>query len=920
MDELGKLPPQFKNFKVPFGPIGETVFRRTYSHKMSDGRWEEWPDTVVRTVDGNIGLVDPKYIEEDERLKLIELLLPFGILPAGRHLNASGVKGRQFLFNCLSGETLVQTRQGLIPIRELPSFDSVEILSMVERTKSGIGCWSTPSIGVWRKASFKSFGSQKLYEVVFSDGSSVRATADHKWYVSKRSEPVETLKLVGHDVPFVAPPKPERNEQYEKGILHGFVYGDGTVSRAGGNTYSAHVQMFAEKDLDLVPLFKKHGYEASYPHYCKAYIGRLPSEWKSLPPDDASRSYWHGFICGLLAADGTVDRSGSVYIYQSDKDGLEILNKKAQEVGFVTSPLYLQRKDNPWTGEPAACWRLNLRRFSVNEEDLVLSHHRINFMEAGESKISSMKVLEVRDLNIEEEVYCGIEPETHTFVIGNNILTGNCHGSGWDAKEPSAHFSFLFDQLMQGGGVGANYSNRYLHKLPKVESSIDLHIICRTDHPNHSEFADLLQWPHDGQEKSDILLVEDSREGWVDVVEKLMVQAFSSVFLNEHQITIDVSAIREKGAPLKTSGGIACGPGPLVSMLHDLVKQLNGCIGRSLTSLDSMQLDHILAGCVVAGGKRRSSRMSVKNWEDFDIFEFINCKREDGAHWTTNISVEVDDAFFLAYSKGQSHARAVMRAIVLGKRLNGEPGIWNRSLAMIGEADPEAMYCPNPCGEIGLHMWENCCLGHVNLEYFAKRGKPAMMEAFRLMTRYLYRATFGDIPQKRQREVVNKNRRIGVGFFGFHAYLALNGIKYSECAEDGRIRKMLVQARKVVSEEAARYANEMSKPVPVANTALAPTGSTAGGLVGTTTSGQCMLPAWFKRLVRFSSMDPELEVQKKEGYEVFIDPDAKNTEIVTYWCEDPLVGKVRAAGFDPAEILENQYEISFETSLKVHGH
>jgi ribonucleotide reductase alpha subunit len=1227
--------------KIPWGPIGEAVYRRTYSLDKPDGQKELWPETVSRATNGNCDMVPPKFIEPDERQKLIDLMLPLGILPGGRHLNASGVKGRQFVMNCLSGDTLVQTRQGLIPISSLSSFHDIEVLSMTERTKSGIGCWSTPSVGVWRKASFRSYGKQKLYEVKFSDGSTIRATIDHKWYVTKRSEPVETAKLVGLDVPFVAPPKPERNKKYEQGVLHGFVFGDGSVAIRGEQVFSSYVQMFAEKDLDLVPLFEKHGYEVTYPDYCEARVGKLPSEWKSLPPNDASASYWLGFINGLLAADGTVDKGGSIFIYQSDKEVLETLSKKAQEVGYVTSPIYLQRANNPWTGEPAACWRLNLRRFSVSEEDLVLSHHRLNFLEAGDSKVSSMKVVEVNDLHIEEEVFCATEPETHTFVIGNNILTGNCHAAGFDPSEPWAHFSFVFDALMQGGGVGSNYSNRYIEKMPPIHHSVDLHIICDQTHPNHHEFAHLLS-KHDGPGAPALFVVPDSREGWVQALELLCVMAWRPSPEKEVHLVIDVSKIRARGTPLKTSGGIACGPGPLVELLTDFSRHLNGCVGRRLTSLDMMTLDHHIAEGVIAGGKRRSSRISVKNWSDPDIMEFINCKRVDGAHWTTNISVEVDSDFFDAYEfKDQNggQASAVMQAIVLGTRNNGEPGIWNRSLAQEGEREPEKMFTPNPCqpawatqltpegistmgaievgstvwsgkrwtkvirkrctgikkvyayrtragtfigtenhrvvsngekieaqfaesidtavgesnlvgpvipqdvldglvlgdgmvhkasndlvtlligkkdgallnpdsevrnligrhrpgiteeayevettltpdevpltyerkiptrfllggwnkklsflrglysangsivanrvtlkassmdvidgvqmmlssigissyytineahettfkngsymcrqsydlnistdrrkfrdligfiqpdkqarlieacelkftgqkktnyeitevyylgehqvfditveadehtywtggllvsncGEIGLHEWEACNLGHINMEYFVKRPVSEMKEAFRLMTRWLIRATFSDIAQPRQRTVIERNRRIGVGFLGFHAWLARNGVKYSECYKEEWVMNLLAEMKKVVLAESASYSQQLDIPEPVKHTTLAPTGTVAL-MPGTTSSGQCMMAPWYKRLVRYSSMDPELAVKKLEGYEVFDDPDAKNTEIVVYWCEDPLTAKVRAAGFDVGEILEGQYDVGFYDSLQV---
>lgn len=506
----------------------------------------------------------------------------------------------------------------------------------------------------------------------------------------------------------------------------------------------------------------------------------------------------------------------------------------------------------------------------------------------------------------------------------------NCHASGWDREEPSAHFSFLFDQLMQGGGVGANYSNRYLNALPPIRRRIDLHIICREDHANIAEFEHLLS-QHDGKSVENVFTVPDTREGWVEAEEILARVAFgeSAGFEDikpedtEATITIDVSPVRDRGALLKTSGGIACGPGPLVSMLSDFAKHLNGCVGRRMTSLDAMTLDHSLASCVIAGGKRRSSRMAVKWWKDHDIFEFINCKREDGAHWSTNISVEIDDEFLAAYAANDELARKVMRAVILGKRSNGEPGLWNRSNAMKGERQPELMFCPNPCGEIGLQMWENCNLGHINLEAFAPRldgTKPVveMKEAFRLMARWLVRATFGDVPQPRQREVMDRNRRIGVGFFGYHAWLALHGIRYSDSWKSSWVKDTLNTMRDAVRTEADSYADQLGIARPVQSTTLAPTG-TIVLLPGTTSSAQCMIAAWFKRLVRYASMDPELAVKKSEGYDVIIDDDAANTEIVTYWCEDPLVARVRAMGFSPEDILETQYDITLQDSLAIQA-
>ena len=503
-------------------------------------------------------------------------------------------------------------------------------------------------------------------------------------------------------------------------------------------------------------------------------------------------------------------------------------------------------------------------------------------------------------------------------VKGRQFLF-NCHAAGWDGEEPEAHFTFLFDQLMQGGGVGSNYSNRYLEKMPPILRSIDLHITCRKDHPNLNEFENLLCTvsTEDLGSHWNRIIIEDSREGWVDAVGRLFQAAFEDKE-GDAKIVIDVSQIRARGLPLKTSGGIACGPGPLVTMLHDLVKHINGCYGRRFSSEDAMSLDHTLAACVIAGGKRRSSRMSVKNWKDHDIFEFINCKRNDGVHWTTNISVEIDNDFLDQYAKGSPHAHDVMRAVILGKRSNGEPGFWNIDYARKGERNPKEMFCPNPCGEIGLQMWENCCLGHVNLQYFATKPMVETKEAFRLMSRWLVRATFGDIPQSRQRAVVNRNRRIGVGFFGFHGWLALRGIKYSECWKNEDVKARLSVFHSTVAAEAKSYAAQLGIDAPVKNTALAPTG-TIVLMPGVSGSGQAMMYDYFKRLVRYASTDPELAVKKAEGYHTFPDPDAAHTEIVEYWCEDPLVALLQARGWNPEELLECQEDISLSDALHVQA-
>ena len=74
--------------------------------------------------------------------------------------------------------------------------------------------------------------------------------------------------------------------------------------------------------------------------------------------------------------------------------------------------------------------------------------------------------------------------------------------------------------------------------------------------------------------------------------------------------------------------------------------------------------------------------------------------------------------------------------------------------------------------------WSNCNLGHVNLAAHGTNLNAA--KAARLMTRFLIRATFGDIESPEQQEVVARERRIGVGLFGVQEWAAAHGIKWSD--------------------------------------------------------------------------------------------------------------------------------------------
>ena len=72
---------------------------------------------------------------------------------------------------------------------------------------------------------------------------------------------------------------------------------------------------------------------------------------------------------------------------------------------------------------------------------------------------------------------------------------------------------------------------------------------------------------------NNIHVIEDSREGWVDTIRKT-ISAYSGKELLP--IEYDYSLIRPKGAPIKTFGGLAPGPDPLILCIKEIKSIFNG--------------------------------------------------------------------------------------------------------------------------------------------------------------------------------------------------------------------------------------------------------------------------------------------------------------------------------------------------------
>ena len=153
------------------------------------------------------------------------------------------------------------------------------------------------------------------------------------------------------------------------------------------------------------------------------------------------------------------------------------------------------------------------------------------------------------------------------------------------------------NQLMLGGGVGVSLNN--IGKLPYVsDNPCRLAVHCRADHANVEEVQPEPKEFLNGS--TPVLLVEDSRAGWVAGLRAALTAAFEG----RDQI-IDVSNVRERGKPIKTFGGVACGPGPLAKLLRSVWEVIRSAKGGQLTSLNCLDITNHIGLCIKSGNVRR---------------------------------------------------------------------------------------------------------------------------------------------------------------------------------------------------------------------------------------------------------------------------------------------------------------------------
>lgn len=415
----------------------------------------------------------------------------------------------------------------------------------------------------------------------------------------------------------------------------------------------------------------------------------------------------------------------------------------------------------------------------------------------------------------------------------------NCWGTVLDSPE---EWCWTADMLMLGGGVGVSLLE--IDKLPVVKGFSRLYIGCSSEHPNVGE----VQPDFVGDR---VYSIPDSREGWVDALRTVLAAGFSG-----RDARVDVTGVRERGAPIRTFGGVACGPGPLVHLLRKVNEILNGAIGRKLTSVECLDITNYVGLCIRSGNVRRSALITLGHVEDQ---AFRDAKKDFAAvlshRSTSNNSIVLQGGEVVDWD-----------ALVRDMSEFGEPGIVNMARIRV---DDDSAVTVNPCAEISLHKREACCL----VEFFPSRCESltAARKAAVLATRYCLRQRLDRLPDPESDAKQQANMRLGV---------AIGGV----CDFDWNTRtldRLYLDVRCAADD----YSLELGVNAPIAVTCIKPSG-TISLLAGASPGMHAPFAPYYIRRARFASNDPMVAHLVAAG--VPMEPDQYDQTLNTLVASFPI--------------------------------
>jgi len=404
----------------------------------------------------------------------------------------------------------------------------------------------------------------------------------------------------------------------------------------------------------------------------------------------------------------------------------------------------------------------------------------------------------------------------------DNISMYNC---SYIAIDNIVAFDEAMHVLMCGTGVGFSVERQYVQKLPDVPTLFD------------SETN---------------IVVKDSKEGWSKALRQLIALLYSGEIP-----TWDTSRVRPAGARLRTFGGRASGPAPLIDLFNFAITTFKAAQGRRLSSIECHDLMCKIGEVVVVGGVRRSATISLSNLSDDKMRH-----AKSGAWWENNPhrALANNSVCYTEKPDSLSFMREWMSLVESG---SGERGIFNREAAKKqaaknGRRDTDHDFGTNPCSEIILRSGQVC-----NLTECVVRATDSLQDLekkVRIATILgTIQSTFTKFPYLRKLWVRNteEERLLGVSLTGIMDNPLLT-------TANAGLDKTLEHLRSIAVSTNTEWAERLGIPVSTAITCVKPSG-TVSQMVSSSSGIHSRHSPYYIRTVRGDVKDPLTQFMQDQG-------------------------------------------------------
>ena len=378
--------------------------------------------------------------------------------------------------------------------------------------------------------------------------------------------------------------------------------------------------------------------------------------------------------------------------------------------------------------------------------------------------------------------------------------------------------------LLCGTGVGFSVERQFISKLPDVPQLF---------------------------ESDTCVVIRDSKEGWAKGLRQVLALLWAGEIPKW-----DVSKVRPAGARLKTFGGRASGPAPLIDLFNFVVHTFKESQGRKLSSLECHDVMCKIGEVVVVGGVRRSAMISLSNLSDDRMRH-----AKSGAWWENDPQRALSNNS-VAYTEKPDAISFMREWQALVESGSGERGVFNREAskkqaAKNGRRDTDYEFGTNPCSEIILRPNQFCNLTEIVVR--ATDDITSLSEKVRIATILgTIQSTYTKFPYLRNiwKKNTEEERLLGVSLTGIMDNPMMT-------TKNSGLEKTLDHLKSISITTNAKWAKLLDIPVAAAITCVKPSG-TVSQLVDSSSGIHARHSAYYIRTVRGDNNDPLTQFMKDQ--------------------------------------------------------